>query len=468
MRNIHGHGFLTLLVPVLVACGPALELEGASCTDEACGEGVATATQGLVSQAIEGSWTCAAGQSCEDQYEFTVAANTRVTIRLNGMTGGSIARLAAFGPNSPNTNNLLTGTTDRWSCNGVASDAVSFLAISAGKYFIRIGRDGSSPGTTGTYRGFLDAEPSMTFIGPTPNTNDVASFNPKRCGWERTINASFNCPTQVSCQNVWDFDVQANTTLGHSVSLVPSSADLSLAAFAPGISLDNFSLYDGFKSNRSCKGRGQSEGTMVLARAAGRYRLAVTREDRLSAATPRTGSYQVTFKSRQPLAEFGQTVANTPKTMQGTPDCLYQFGLGGRWTQGAGTCPLGAEGPCQDVYDFSLVNSAPVTVGVTRIDSAYAARLAVFRGAGVHTTNLLNGLRSDRLCANEGEPDSATSSAVQGNIRIAIGRAEGERGIDRSGGTYDAVISSTEPLSPASPTLTLDNVSPTLTATSCP
>jgi hypothetical protein len=143
----------------------------------------------------------------------------------------------------------------------------------------------------------LEADPTMTFIGPTPNTNDVQSFNARRCGWERTINTSFNCAVNVSCQNVWDFDVQANTVIGHTVGVVPGSADLSLALFGPGVALDDRSLYDGFKSNRTCKGRGQSEGTAVLARPAGRYRMAVAFENGLSAATPRSGNYQVTFRS---------------------------------------------------------------------------------------------------------------------------------------------------------------------------
>jgi hypothetical protein len=160
MKYIYQFGLLVLLALSPPACGPASDVtELGACDPDSSEDGceggmdeaetseeaeVASTSQALTSQELVSNWTCAAGVSCEDLFDFNVPANTRVTMRVTRVTGSSILRLAAFGPNVFNTNNFLTGDRRDWNCNGTNTDTVSFTSTTAGIYRFAIGRDGTS------------------------------------------------------------------------------------------------------------------------------------------------------------------------------------------------------------------------------------------------------------------------------------------------------------------------------------
>jgi hypothetical protein len=186
-----------------------------------------TLSQALTQTRFDANWTCPAGVTCEDTYDFTIPQGTRVQIAVSGLTGGSIPRMAALVAGSGN--NLLTNDTRDWTCSD--SNSVLFVAPTSGNYQLKIGRDGSSPGTTGQYTVIFEGNPSMTFLRV--SGNDTTTAKQRTCGWETAISASYSCSAGAGCMNVYDFDVPVAGVASARVS-GPANVSLSLSLWGPG------------------------------------------------------------------------------------------------------------------------------------------------------------------------------------------------------------------------------------------
>lgn len=113
---------------------------------------------GWVYQAMS-SWSCTLSENCQDVYDIPLQAGSTLTLEATGITGNSVARLAAFAPDTPlSGTNLLTGDTRDYSCGGqdVSEFPPPLVINDDGTHRIAFGRDwGSSAGGSGNYVGTI-------------------------------------------------------------------------------------------------------------------------------------------------------------------------------------------------------------------------------------------------------------------------------------------------------------------------
>ena len=129
-------------------------------------------------------WNCASGINCQDVFDFTVAAGSVLTVRVNNVSADSASQLALYGPGvALGGINLLTGTTKELRCLVAASCSaftageakVGVTATQAGTYRLAVTRDwGLSCGATGTYH--VEMTSNVAFQVGTQSVQDAASL----------------------------------------------------------------------------------------------------------------------------------------------------------------------------------------------------------------------------------------------------------------------------------------------------
>lgn len=408
-----------------------------------------TLSQALTVNTFNSDWTCSAGTSCEDTYDFNIPGGTRVRINMSSV-GTQVVRMAALGPGG-GTINLLTNGGQDWRCSD--SNSVLFVAPTSGDYRLKIGRDASSGGTTGTYTVRFEGDPSMTFLRQSGNnTRTTASTT---CGWSLFMPiVSYSCREGQGCNNVFDFDVPLGADITMQVMRAPSRAAHSMSLYGPGTGPGDNNLLRADRGARQgwrCAGQGADELTKVRVLSPGRHRFAVTYEPELSNFA-NSGSYQVNFAANTPLISRGQTVTNGPRLVDAQAQCGFVLSVSDSWG-----C-AGGDVKCVDVFGAVSVMPTTITQSFTILGGGSTGRLAVRQTPQV---NALNGLSSDRQCRGPGVADAATTlSDVQGNIFFTWGRSRGERGE-----TYLGRVESRHPLTPATRTINDGN---TNFNTSCP
>jgi hypothetical protein len=403
-----------------------------------------TLSQALTQTRFDANWTCPAGVTCEDTYDFTIPQGTRVQIAVSGLTGGSIPRMAALVAGSGN--NLLTNDTRDWTCSD--SNSVLFVAPTSGNYQLKIGRDGSSPGTTGQYTVIFEGNPSMTFLRV--SGNDTTTAKQRTCGWETAISASYSCSAGAGCMNVYDFDVPVAGVASARVS-GPANVSLSLSLWGPGRGPGNDQLFRGRSgAGWRCAASGAQQATQVQLRQTGRFRFAVTYE--VEGGGPSSGNYATALHLSQPARFLGQTVANGPR-LSGQSGCGFEELIAGTWNCSSGDVK------CVDVFSVNSATAQKVRVSIGGVTGLSTPRLAVRQSQSV---NALNGLNSDRQCVGADLPDFADTitNVGPGDMTLTYGRSRGN-----SGGAYIGAYSATHALT--SPLLSI-NDGTTNFSTSCP
>lgn len=162
-------------VVVRLAC-TALIITGAGCSKSSVPT-TPSGPSGVTSFSGNYGWACANLVNCQDVFDFTVAAGSVLTVRVNNVGGGSAAQLALYAPGiALGGTNLLTGTDRELRCT-VANDCdlfsggeqkVGVTATQAGTYRVAVTRDwGLSCGGTGTYRLEVTSTTAFQVVGQT-------------------------------------------------------------------------------------------------------------------------------------------------------------------------------------------------------------------------------------------------------------------------------------------------------------
>lgn len=279
-----------------------------SCTVSMTAASTVSATFTTTTFAVAGGWNCAAGTSCQDVYDITFDATSNVTLAVTAVTGASVLRLGAFAPGTALTGaNLLTGLSSDRQCVGQdTSDSVTFRAIAAGVYRIAVARDwGSSAGAGGTYT--LTVTSTRPLVPGSQTVSDAPSGAAgSRCGYLYTASTGWNCAAGTSCQDVFDFETLAASTLTASVTSVTGASVVRMAVF-DGAALDTTNRLNGNLADRLCATQDASDAATSASLAAGLKRVAIGRDWGLSAGS--SGTYTVTITTPNvPLVANGQTV----------------------------------------------------------------------------------------------------------------------------------------------------------------
>ena len=127
---------------------------------------------------------------------------------------------------------------------------------------------------------------------------------------------SWDCTLGESCQDVYEFEFMANTTLSISVEDVTGKSVVGLAMYAPGMVLGSANLLTNNPNEASCGGQdeAQSEPNFVIP-SSGIYKLAVTRDWGASAGLG--GDYKLTVIADTPFQTLTQTVDDTDSKASG-------------------------------------------------------------------------------------------------------------------------------------------------------
>ena len=382
-----------------------------------------------------GAWDCALSESCQDVYELTFAAGSSVTVVVSSVTGNSVVRLALFAPGVAldGINLLMNDTLDRECVGQNETDSLVVTATSAGTYQLAVGRDwGSSAGFSGTYA--LSVTSPTRFTVGTQTSDDTASqATGSDCPFTSSyqVDGGWTCATSVSCQDVYDIDIQAGTQVSLSVTNLTGNSVPRLALFAPGVALSGTNLLTGSANDRECVGQDVDDNVVLTAPSTGTYRVAICRDWGSSAGA--SGTYRLGVSTDIPFVVVGQTVDDAASQAIGSvcPTTSYQVNSG--WT-----CAVSVS--CQDVYDLDIPAVTNLSVNVTNVTGNSVIRLAVFApGVALNGTNLLNSSNNDRECVGQNANDSvAFIASGSGVYRLAVGRDWGSSA--GTSGTYTVTV----------------------------
>jgi hypothetical protein len=133
---------------------------------------------------------------------------------------------------------------------------------------------------------------------------------------------SWNCASDVSCQDVYDFQLTAGAMVSFKVTAVSSGSVAAIAVYGPNVTLGGTNLLTGdttellcnFDNNCSDGIAGQDVENFSIP-TTGTYRFAVTRNWGDSCGA--TGTYQVAVNSATTFASLGQTVKGAASLASG-------------------------------------------------------------------------------------------------------------------------------------------------------
>lgn len=283
-RLLRGAAILSVLC-LLVVFGPA------GCGDD---ESTDPPTDFLIYE-VDGAWDCASSESCQDVYEIDVPEGATLTVRVTGVTGASVPRLALHAPDTELGGiNLLTGTTQDRECVGQdQGDEVTVADVEEGVYKIAVTRDwGSSAGAAGTYHLTVESDLRFTVEGqPVLDGNSLAPGS--RCGYSVSGFDYWACDTGETCQDVYVVDLVAGQTVTVAVTDITGDSVPRLALFAPGVPLSGTNLFTGSNNDRECVGQDANDSASATATVTGTYRFVIGRDWGSSAGTDGTYSYTV-------------------------------------------------------------------------------------------------------------------------------------------------------------------------------
>lgn len=122
----------------------------------------------------------------------------------------------------------------------------------------------------------------------------------------------WECAAGTNCQDVFDFEFQAGSTISITVNQVSSGSVAQLALYGPGVALGGVNLLTGTQNELRCNETadcnahtdGQSVASVAIAQA-GRHRVAVTRHWGNSCGG--SGTYALSVTSATPFVVTGQT-----------------------------------------------------------------------------------------------------------------------------------------------------------------
>lgn len=284
----------------------------------------------------------------------------------------------------------------------------------------------------GLFAASCGAEPGFAEQGHEEDLEAIGAVS--QAVTSQVIDSAWQCPSaNVNCQDVFDFDVPANTTITIAVSNITGNSVLRLSAFAPGQSLNGVNMLVGSQREQRCSTvDNQGITTSIRAVVAGRYRVAVVRDFLESAGL--SGNYRLSVQGSSSFTFVGQTANDVASGFTQAPGCQFAQTQNGAWSCGSTSCT--------DVYEFFMPTNQTVSLAVTNVTGASTLRLAL-TGPG-SATNLLTGLNVDRKCRAQNANDTAPFLIrTAGLYRWAVGRD-----FDTSAGTtgtYTAVFNAQRP-----------------------
>ncbi|MCB9681218.1 MAG: hypothetical protein H6733_07070 [Alphaproteobacteria bacterium] len=286
-----------------VCFGSAVEDACGTCDDDATNDCVA-------SFSTSGAWSCSGSQSCQDVFPLTLTEGTVLDLAATNITGSSVVRLALFAPGDGlDGTNLLTNRTNDYRCGNQNAATVieGFVVPEDGDYLVAIGRDwGSSAGSTGSYDFTIDASPGLV-AGDQTVEDGVSEATGSRCGFVDGIDAGWECAVSTSCQDVYDVDLVAGTTVDLTVYAVSGSSVVRLAMFPPGTALDGTNALLGGTYDQMCWTQNTSaQRSSFHIDTTGTWRVAVGRDWGASSGTG--GTYTFELNQHGSWATFTPTV----------------------------------------------------------------------------------------------------------------------------------------------------------------
>jgi len=243
---------------------------------------------------ITGNWNCSAGESCQDAFSLSLETGSRLALAATELTGNSVPRFALHAPGVPLGDiNLLTNTTEDRECVGQDQDdrPPAYPVRETGTHTLALTRDwGSSAGASGSYALSISAGEGV-FSTPILTLNDFNSPAPgSRCGWRWESASNWSCLGGEDCQDVYDLELDSNTTPQIEVTDLTGSSVARLALFEPSTPLSGTNLLTGTNLDYSCGGQDVSETPApITLNRSGTYQLAVGRDWGSSAGA--SGSY---------------------------------------------------------------------------------------------------------------------------------------------------------------------------------
>ncbi len=245
---------------------------------------------------VSSDWDCAAGQSCQDVYDFFVTEGEEVTFTVSGITGQSVDRLALYAPGEAlDSRNLLTGTTADRLCGGqnVGDTTHTWIPHTTGTFRVAVGRDwGASAGAVGNYR--LDVTSLDGPISLTQTSDDTSSLQlNKQCGFTWTESGSWVCNAGVSCQDVYEVPAVAGGSLTVTHAGLTGQSVSRLAVFAPDVPLSGTNLLTSNTTDLECSGQNTPQVGGPVNTVDGSYAVGVGRDWGSSAGA--VGDYTVSF-----------------------------------------------------------------------------------------------------------------------------------------------------------------------------
>jgi hypothetical protein len=138
--------------------------------------------------------------------------------------------------------------------------------------------------------------------------NGLQTTRPVSCGFQQQISGTWNCATGVHCQDVYDVEVQPNSTL--TVEVHPNGVSAGrLAVFEQFEPLNGKNLLTGVSKDFNCHGWSPLEIAQLVGRSGGHYKVAFGRDATLSVTKTPPFTYTAAIRVVPPS---GHNSAFTP------------------------------------------------------------------------------------------------------------------------------------------------------------
>lgn len=249
---------------------------------------------------FESGWRCRKGESCQDSYSVELEAGTLLDLEITDLPKSSTAGLGLYGPgNATGDTNLLTNTRNERVCTAAGESLVAppLLVEQSGRYTVTATRRADlSTGETGSYAIAIGAD--AFFERPQPDDQDLRTAAPGvQCDWSFDTSAGWACPIDETCQDVFEIELLAGTSVSAVVRNVTGNSVVSAGLFPPGEGRGGTNAYTDDTTDYACFGPSKEAPLPIYDVASdGMHELTIGRDG--AASTGTTGTYDLRIEVR--------------------------------------------------------------------------------------------------------------------------------------------------------------------------